>query len=268
MPSFSLFIFLTFLYLVLRLQYVDTYENRGAKSQKLWKLLTVIYFVSITTFQTISNMSATKEVCGSVQWGSVMLWTIVPNIIIFGSLIAILQNFPGWKAPFANTIGFKLVELFGLENLLDTILRSKVDDDEKAKMTDKDVKELAKAISRVYNDPSMLINEVTPSNWDTWFNNPQTIKLFNPNYRTNEEGGVSDEIKKLYKFVVQRDLISEFTWFILVGSFINGLQINSLANLRCYGPSNKNEEENDEWLAKQKEEAAIPKTKKVYYIKE
>ena len=37
-----------------------------------------------------------------VQWGTIMLWTIIPNVIIFGSLIAILQNFPRMESAFCK----------------------------------------------------------------------------------------------------------------------------------------------------------------------
>ena len=93
-------------------------------------------------------------------------------------------------------------------------------------------------------------------------------KIFKKEYRTGDIlNNPHPKIKQLYNFVVMRDEISEFIWLFLVGSFINGLQTNSLANLRCIGPSNKHKKDNEEWESKQKEEETS-KTKKVYYIKE
>ena len=216
--------------------FVDTYDNKNAKSQKLWFITTLLYFLIFTAVQIKSNMNTTKEICGSSQWGPVMLWTLVPNILIFGSIIAILQNFPGWKAPFANTIGYGLLQFTGLKHLLNKILKNKITDTEdntvslkedQGRGTDvalrdprdipgamesvyaaqeqnpaaigsqkvsvqsgggisKGNQEISQLLVKLYHDPSLLINEITPANWDEWFEKTPIKKLFSIEFRTND----------------------------------------------------------------------------------
>lgn len=267
MPSFSIFIIVTFFYMVLRSSAVDNYENKKDKSNKLWAFMTFIYFMVCVLFQIKSNISETREICGATQWSYIMLWTIVPNVLIFGTLFALLKSFPGWKGPFANTLGYLFVQFRGLKDLLTTILRNKLDDDEKTVEDPNTSKELTKMLYSVYKDPTDLINEITPTNWDDWFESTPIKKVFKKEYREGLPDNPKPEIKQLYNFVVMRDLVAEFVWLFLAGSYVIGLQSGSLANLRCINPSDKTKKDNDAWEAKQRDQD-VSKTKKVYYISE
>ena len=44
--------------------------------------------------------------------------TLIPWVIIFGILNVLLLQFPGWKAPFSNTIGYLIANIAGAKNLL------------------------------------------------------------------------------------------------------------------------------------------------------
>ena len=59
---------------------------------------------------------------------------------------------PGWKAPFSNTLGYLIVWLSGVNNSFYKILKQ--DNNEN------------KLLQMVYKDPSIMINEITPENFD------------------------------------------------------------------------------------------------------
>ena len=54
--------------------------------------------------------------------GSTMINTIIPWVFIFGVINLILIIFPGWLSPFANTFGYLAMKIFGLNDLLNSIL--------------------------------------------------------------------------------------------------------------------------------------------------
>jgi len=251
--------------MVLRNTVVDNYENRNDNS--LWGFITFIYFAIFLSLQIKSNISATREICGASQWGYIMLWTIVPNVLIFGTMFAVLKNFPGWKGPFANTIGYMIAQFRGLKDLLTIILRNKLDDEEKTTDDPNTKKELTKMLFAVYKDPTDLINEITPANWDDWFKSTPIDKIFKKEYRVGLPNNPTPEIKQFYNFVVLRDSVAEFIWLFLAGSYVIGLQASSLANLKCITSSDKTKKEHEVWEAKQSEKD-VSKTEKVYYINE
>ena len=291
MASFLIFVIFTIIYLVLRSQMVNTWANKvNKKGPSTWRLLTMCYVIAIVLYQIKSNISATSAICGVPQWSNIIIWTVIPNVIFFGSIFLIFENFPGWKGPFANTFGYawtKLIRIkgFTLKSLLNKILRNELTDNgDKADIPKKDLgsgnnstgvsdprdvpgamdhlhagnsnnvvaaakskpvmqsgggvseenQELAKLLVNLYKDPTDLINEISPNNWDKWFKESPLEEIFKPQYRKGiDSANPLPEIKDLYSFVVQRDLAAECIWLVLIGVFINGLQTNSLANLVC-----------------------------------
>ena len=105
--SFLIFIVLTIIYLASRAMFVDTWNNKIKKTGgKLWGLLTMCYVIALIIYQVKANVAATSSVCGAPQWSNIVIWTIIPNIIFFGSIFLMFKKFPGWKGPFANTFGY------------------------------------------------------------------------------------------------------------------------------------------------------------------
>ena len=235
MLVFYPFVICTILYMIVRGIGIDTHKNRNNTSQFLWNAATLCYFIVVVVIQMKSNYTSIKEICVSVRWGDIFKWTILTNILIFAPLIILLKNFSGWKAPFANTIGYAIVQLAGLKGLLNSILKQPKD------VEDKSNSDLIKTINLVYNDPSEIINDITPTNWDKWIEKTEVTSLFKDpaTLKKERKKPLDDQLEKLYGFVVARDLIAEFIWLIMTGFYIYSLQVNSLANLRCIRPSNK-----------------------------
>ena len=79
---------------------------------------------------------------------------------------------------------------------------------EKAKESRVEMKEILKYVQ---NDPSLIINEITPGNWDEWMEETALPKLFKKQYSLNKN---HEDIAKLYNLVSLRDLVGEFIWLI------------------------------------------------------
>ena len=75
---------------------------------------------------------------------------------------------------------------------------------------DKASQELKPPIRQIYRDQSLLVNEITPQNFEQFWNSNK--ELFNEN---------AEQLKdKLKSKIVLKDAVSEFIWFYLTGSLI------------------------------------------------
>ena len=141
-----------------------------------------------------------------------------------------------------------------------------------------------KLLQMVYKDPSMMINEITPENFDLFINrmggkkggvqeiiepefvdNTTSIKKVGggrKRYLKTQKGGSTTNIlnenyksfiPKLYNMVVIKDKISAFIWYVLTGALV-------IFNSHTYVMTTKCERSPDE-LSK-KLEASMEKNKK------
>jgi len=287
MASFLVFIVFTILYLVARGLFDNTWENKINKQSSVYGLLSMCYVIFLIVWQCKTNIAETTGHCGSPQWSNIIIWTIIPNIVFFGSIFLIFKYFPGWKAPFANTFGYAYVSLISINGkklkfLLNKILKGgpenkKVKDQHGGGVnsnsnggdqSDKCAPSVKELLTLMYEDPSILINKISPNNWDEWFEKTQIKEIFKPQYIENiDNNKATPDIKDLYKFVVQRDLMAEFWWLFLIGIFISGLQTNSLANLVCKTSGPIASLKSSSHIA-DKDDDVQKGTKKIYYTTE
>lgn len=211
--SFTYFALLTLTYFILRYLMVDKYENKGNSS--LGSALLIVYLGIMFLLQFLANMSNAKERCGgSPQILTALAYTAIPNILIFGMLMIMLIFFPGWKAPFSNTLGYLIISspIFKAKNVFNNILVEKSNN---------------KLLNRVYNNPSLMINEITPENFDIFISKMGELK--NPilvhNFR--------EYIPKLYNLVVMKDRLSEFMWYLLTGALVISNSNSYIQTFKC-----------------------------------
>ena len=107
LPGIISFFGITTIYIMMRWYSTDTYKARE------WilygKLLTAAYIIIVITTQYFMNVSNTTKICGVKQTKKAFIYTIIPNLFMFGALFAILTIMPGWKSPFANTFGYAVL---------------------------------------------------------------------------------------------------------------------------------------------------------------
>ena len=121
----------------------------------------------------------------------------------------------------------------------------------------------------VYKDPSLMINEITPENFDLFIarmagknggveslpiahaepvakTTPQSQERFSERNqaggRRKQRGGNSTSILSsnykqhipgLYNFVVIKDMIAEFLWYVLVGNLVINTSNSYIQSIKC-----------------------------------
>jgi len=126
------------------------------------RLILFVYLILIFLGCYSINLALSESLCGSYQFSSAFIYTLFPWAIVFGIMIMLLESFPGWLAPFSNTFGYFIAKMSGLPTLMQKIFKSSANSSGLDKST-------LQALANIYSDPSILINEVSPSNFETFW---------------------------------------------------------------------------------------------------
>ena len=172
---------------------------------------------------------------------------ILPNLFIFGGLLMAMLFFPGWKEPFSNTIGYLILTTMGIKETFINILKTDSQN---------------KLLKMVTDDPSIMINEMTPENFDLFvarmggknggvdslpvaeakpIDSPPPSAPPLKGGRRKQRGGNSsilsadykNHLPGLYGFVVIKDMVSEFLWYILVGNLVINTSNSYIQTIKC-----------------------------------
>lgn len=179
-------------------------------------MLNLFYLFLLIVSQIFINNNISRIYCSKVQSYDVLKYTILPNLLIFGSLIFILNVFPHWAMPFSNTIGYFIVS-FGSK--LTTIFKDLF-------KKDKDLKEFIK------KNETILINQMNPDNFDKVLDDLLKFKDENEKTEYYNDENVSTAYEYLYKHVYQKHLISHFIWFLLAGTYTLTVSQGYIYNLQ------------------------------------
>ena len=263
------FLILTLIYFIAR------YNLKMGQSDTIY---TIIYYLGVVVSQYFINLSAISSKCGTTNYYLAFMVTLVPWIFIFGLLNIMLTQFPGWKAPFSNTFGYLIVSAAGAKNLLiDHILKA----DFVKKLTPKSDSDVSttsssdesrngrqggggmessanEAIQHIYSDPSLLINEITPDNYDQFWGKMKSL------FKSDASQYKGD----LYKLVELKDLVSEGIWYMLTGSLITSISNNYIMSGDCGTSAEDMKKRHDDYekTMKTREEIKSTKTQKVYNV--
>jgi len=167
----------------------------------------LLYFGITLLSQLITNIIVIMNMCG----GSFMknfkytaLITFIPWILIFGIVIILLISFPNFKNAFSDVVGYYsvstraneiLLELLNHSNNIkgetDTIVNQNMDGSSTESSTDTNLEKLNKLeneiqkestdlIAEIFSNLSLLINKMTPVNFNEYWN---TLRpLMKPQY--------------------------------------------------------------------------------------
>lgn len=242
-PTTSLIYFsiLTISYFLLNYYICGKYDVR--KNSSLGVILITCYLAIMLIIQLIANMHNIREKCGGTpQTLSAINYTVLPNLFIFGTLLMVMIFFPGWKAPFSNTLGYMFVYLLNVKTIFTSMLK-KPDNN--------------KLLQMVYRDPSMMINEITPENFDLFINRmggesggvekiveeiPEQKGGKRKRKYNIQKGGanvniLNSDYKKyipqLYNLVVIKDKVAEFLWYILTGALVISNSHSYVMTIKC-----------------------------------
>ena len=205
-PSLLFFFILTTLYSIL------SYFTKNSKNRLM---LTGVYFLVIVLVQYYLNLGVATAICGVPQYGTAAMVTFVPWVIMFGLLKVALTAFPGWLSPFSNTFGYLIAKLAGLKETLHNIL---------APVGDRKGSN-ASLLNEIYSDPSLMLNEITLENVDSWWQNMSKANLLNSNASSYKDDLIS--------LVRMKNIVSEYIWFLLTGALISSVSYNYTVGTSC-----------------------------------
>lgn len=189
---------------------VDQY---GAASKGLGIVMTIVYLAIMIIIQFSANYTNAREKCGGTpQLVPALNYTVIPNLLIFGGLLMAMMFFPGWKSPFSNTIGYLVTMLLNIKSVFTNMLVSDSNN---------------KLLKMVYRDPSMMINEITPDNFQIFLSKMSGSKhsILNSNYK--------QFVPQLYNLVVIKDKIAEYIWYLLTGALVISNSYSYIMTIKC-----------------------------------
>jgi len=217
--AMSWFFVITTFYFVIRSFTIKVPEKGSGMSRILFS----IYIFSLIVGELIINIGLTKAMCkDSAQYGTAIIATVVPYVVIFGTMNILLQIFPGWLRPFSNTFGFiytkgavsaTINELFDLKNL-------KNNKSGNHSQSTQNNKVFMKTLENLYNDKSLLVNEITTDNFDT----------FMANMAPKAQPVLRNE---LLNHITTKESIAEYIWYLLTGGLVTSASFNYIVNAGC-----------------------------------
>jgi hypothetical protein len=210
--SIIFFSITTLAYFILKHMLADKFN---ARNSGISIACTVVYLAIIVSVQTYINVINAREKCGGTpQTLTAMYYTFIPYLAIFGTLILILMFFPGFKAPFSNTLGYGFVSL-PFMNIKPTFMNILKRDSNN------------KLLKTVYEDPSLMINEITPSNFFVFLSKMGEAQnsILSPDYKRF--------IPSLYDLVVVKNSVSKFVWFMLTGILVILNSHSYIMSMKC-----------------------------------
>lgn len=185
------------------------------------KIYLIFFWVISFFIQFGMNLSANSLLCPkspniSVAFG----YTLLPWTIILGFASILLYVIPGWVRVFSNTIGLAAAKSMYYEIL------------KKDMPNPTENKDLNIVISKIYADPSQLINEVEyNSDYKIWvetiytkylkerpfFNNKAFVESLISLFDTDTKEPNDNDLYKLYKLIALKEKIGYFIWIFLIG---------------------------------------------------
>ena len=201
-------------------------------------IYTIIYIIFLITGTYFINVKISKGMCKeySIQWGELLILTLLPWFVIFGILFLLLELFTGWIKPFSNTIGYLIVKALGIEEKIEKILEKNPE-----QISNNPV---AQALINIKKNYAMFINEIDieKDEYKDFIDQLQAEGLAKPH-------GKELDIIELYKLIAVKHVIGKLFWYILAGTLIASISYNLIINMNCNKTieditRNKNENKN------------------------
>jgi phosphate starvation-inducible membrane PsiE len=189
--------------------------------------LFVIYFILILVSQFILNIYLAKQLCNSPSnVGTAAVATIIPWILIFGLLNLLLTMFPGWLAAFSNTIGYAVASVIGVSSLFTEKLLN---------VGTPPNKDALKVIQNILSDPSTIINTLNDENIVNFWNKSVEVQLFKNGLQPVQNANASNSplFSELKKYIMLKNLVSYFIWYLLTGILITSISYNYMLTVPC-----------------------------------
>ena len=205
-----------------------------------------IFLLIVICTQLSLNISYLIDKCkGSAgkNVGAAIIFTLVPWLLIFGVMMALISAFPGFKSVFSDVIGYFFVSKSAnnllSEILIDTDINKAINDPKIDAEKKKELEYAAEAIMKICGNKSILINQMFPDNfisiWD------KMKPLMKPNMyeagfgidpKTGEKG-TEPRKQQLLDIVIYRDNVGEAFWYVYTAILVSSIVYYNLDTRGC-----------------------------------
>ena len=242
-----------------------------------------VYLLLVMVVQFIVNSSTIAQKCGgsiTENMGAAGVFTFIPWTLIFGVTIIILILYPGFKSAFSDVIGYfwisnqandLLVELLMQQNVEDSLAKGTspaapaspaspaskdtlVGDNNPSQKGGNDkqaIREVADLILKLCGNTSILINQMTPRNFEPYWSLLTPLKK--PKYQNDNAAETQTIKKQLFDLTVTRDNVGETLWYVYTGLLLTSIVQLKITTRGC-AMNPKTMEENYAKFQKQQEE--------------
>jgi len=212
-----------------------TYEISANPNSEQYKeyvsnnyMFLAVYLLLVIVIQFMVNASIISSTCGgsiTENIGAAGVFTFLPWTLIFGVLVLVLTIYPGFKSAFSDVIGYYWVSTSANkiinELLVDPDIEKKINADTTATLKQKeDLQSAADAIIKICGNTSIIINQIVPSNFDSYWK--ILTPLMKPKYQADSPETTNIK-KQLYELVVTRDNVGEALWYIYTGILLTSI---------------------------------------------
>ena len=215
-----------------------------------------IFFILLTQFGC--NAYSINSACGGNfldNAGAASWLTFFPWILIFGVLVVILMVYPGFKTAFSDVVGYYFISFNAnkalTDLLIDTNIQKNIDADDKLNTPEQKeaMQSAADAIIKICGNTSILINQIFPSNFQSYW------KILDPlkKEKYKDENAVMDLKNKLFGLVVLKDNIGEFMWYLYTGILLTSLVQLKITTRGCVSNPKTMETNYNNFLASEAE---------------
>lgn len=233
--SLAYFVILSLFYTIIMVANINSQNSivniSVAENNKIYLLIYIfLLFGGYNFINTKVFQSYCKNFVDSKTTFNIFSLTLIPWIVIFGSVYFLLELFPGWIDPFANTIGYFLISFIGLNDILNEILSK-----------NSKTPSIIEALKNINSNQSLFVNEI-----DSDYNEfKKFIKLSvkegifkntsNPGNKDIDDNAIenNEQFIKLYALIKSKFFIGKIIWFILAGMIISSISYNFVINLSC-----------------------------------
>ena len=238
-----------------QLKLEDLIDEQSKANYYTQNMKSLAFYLGVIVFtQLVLNIGYLMAKCGGSldkNIGAAAVFTIIPWILIFGVMIAVLIIFPGFKTAFSDVIGYFFVsgganDIFGsilMGTDLNEMIEQTSDVNKKNELT-----KAAEAIVKICGNKSILINQMNPDNFiDIW----TTLEpLMIPGLDQNKK---IDFQTQLLNLVSLKENIGEALWYIYTAILISSIVYYNLATRGCVKSVDQIKAEHDAFIKEQEE---------------
>ena len=219
-----MFVFLPIHLIVIALFFIFRFKNQSISSYSPDMMLPVkgslpkyviipVLLIIMFGIQGFSNKQHLFSRCNVDMSQTAFMTSAIVIILIFGTIITLIESIPILKKPFDNTFGYFLcgINTQVIRTVINKVYVPKIRSGE------------ANVLETILNDEGLMLNTVTPENFQM-----KLLPLKIPN--TNR---ANDAVTKYYNLVLKKDLIGSFAWYVLVACLAVLINIESMNNIKC-----------------------------------